>query len=75
MNRIIAKFLMLALLVTAVSGQVYAGHDNGQGKSQDHPKDPLSSVSTAPEPSAVWLFLAGTLMIAGYSRFKKAIGT
>jgi len=72
MNRIIAKFVMVALLIAAFSGHSYASHDNGQGKSQDHPKDPLSSVSVASEPSAVGLFLAGILMIAGYSRFKKA---
>jgi len=72
MNKIIAKFFVLALLITALSSHVYAGHDSGQGKSQDDPNDPLYSVSVAPEPSAIWLFLAGTLMIAGYTRFKKA---
>jgi len=70
MTRIITKFLALALLITAFSSPVYAGHDNGQGKSQDG-GDHVSSVSVAPEPSAIWLFLAGTVMIAGYGRFRK----
>jgi len=70
MNRFFGNFLKIALLTAAFSSAVYASHDNGQGKSQDHPKDPLESISVAPEPSAFWLLLTGTLMIAAYGRRK-----
>ena len=67
MNKFIRNFLKAAILTAIVSSTVHAGHDNGQGKSQD---DPLGSVSVAPEPSTFWLFLSGTLMIAAYGRYR-----
>lgn len=71
MNKIMANFMKTALLTVGLSGYVYAGHDPGQGKSQDGPKDPLASVSVAPEPSTFWLFIAGAAAIAAYKRHKK----
>ena len=64
----IKSFLKLALVTVIFTSAAYAEHDNGNGKSQDHPNDKLSSISVAPEPSAFWLFLAGTLAIAVYIR-------
>lgn len=73
MKNLIGKYLG-AVLLTASLSTAYAAHDNGQGKSQDHPKDALASVSVAPEPSTFWLFLAGSLAIALYSRRRKSMG-
>jgi hypothetical protein len=71
MNRLFGGFIKTACLAVMLSSAAHAEHDNGQGKSQDHPKDPLLSVSVAPEPSTFWLLLSGTLMIAVYVRHKK----
>ena len=71
MNKFIRNFLKAVILTAIFSSAVHAEHDNGQGKSQDHPNDPLSSVSVAPEPSTFWLLLSGTLMITVYVRHKK----
>jgi len=68
MNTKIENFLKMALVTIIFTSAAYAEHDNGQGKSQDHPNDKLSSISVAPEPSAFWLFLSGTLAIAAYIR-------
>jgi hypothetical protein len=70
MNKIITKLLQSELLTSCISSVAYAEHDNGQGRSQDQPKDPLESVSVAPEPSTYWLFLFGTLAIIAYGRLK-----
>jgi len=71
MNKIIGNFLKVTLLAAGLTGSVHAAHDNGQGNSQDG-KNPLDSVSVAPEPSTFWLFLSGALAIAAYMRRKKS---
>jgi hypothetical protein len=73
MNKIIIKLLQSALLTVCISSVAYAAHDNGQGNSQDSPKDPLASVSVAPEPSTYWLFLIGTLAIVAFNRRKQKL--
>lgn len=58
-----AMFVVLVLL----SGSVFAPHDQGQGRSQDHPvnhTDSTSSVSTAAEPVSGLLFLVGGGLVA-----------
>jgi len=73
MNKIIIKLLQSAILTACLSSVAYAGHDNGQGKSQHPGNDPLESVSVAPEPSTYWLFLSGTLAILAFNRRKKTM--
>jgi hypothetical protein len=70
MSRFIGNFLKITFLTVAFSSAVNAGHDNGLGKSQDNPNDPLHSISVAPEPSTIWLLLTGALMIAAFGRRK-----
>ena len=66
MKNLISDFFKIAILTLILSAPAYAEHDSGQGKSQD--SDKLDSVSVAPEPSAFWLLLAGTLAMAVYIR-------
>lgn len=73
MNKIIIKLLQSALLTAYLSSVAYAEHDNGQGNSQHPTKDPLESVSVAPEPSTYWLFLSGTLAIVAFNRRKQKL--
>ena len=73
MKKIIIKLLQFALLTACLSSVAYAEHDNGQGNSQDSTKDPLESVSVAPEPSTYWLFLSGTLAIVAFNRRKQKL--
>lgn len=70
MSKVIGNLLKVTFFTMVFSGAVSAGHDNGQGKSQDHPNDKLDSISVAPEPSTYWLLLTGALMIAAFGRRK-----
>ena len=71
MNTKIKNLLKIALVTVIFTSAAYAEHDNGQGKSQDGSHDKLASISVAPEPSAFWLFLTGTLAMAVYIRRDK----
>ncbi len=63
------RAIPLTILLTLGSvNSAFATHDQGQGKSQDH--DELGSLSTAPEPSTIWLFLTGTLGLVAHGRRK-----
>ena len=66
----IGKIIGATLLALTITSAAYASHDNGLGKSQDG-NDHLESVSVAPEPSTIWLFLVGSLMVAAYGFNKK----
>ncbi len=70
MNKWIYIALVTFILNLGLCNLVLADHDSGLGKSQDGQGD-LSSLSTAPEPSTVWLFLAGALGIASHIRRKE----
>jgi len=71
MKKLMGGLIKTAFLTVMLTSAASAEHDNGQGKSQDNPNDPLLSVSVAPEPSTFWLLLSGTLMITVYVRHKR----
>ncbi|UCF36935.1 MAG: hypothetical protein JSU96_19370 [Acidobacteriota bacterium] len=56
------QVLILTAVLLNLSGMVFAPHDQGQGKSQDHDQlhDAVSSVSAAPEPLTALLFAVGS---------------
>lgn len=62
--RLMVFFFFLVFL--SPYGQVWAGHDQGQGKSQ-HPEQ---DISVAPEPSGIILFSVGGVIMA-YRYWKK----
>ena len=64
----IRSALLIFLILATVQGTVFAPHDQGLGKSQDHPQDQTAvdsgSIATAPEPVSGLLFLVGSGMLA-----------
>ena len=69
----IRKITTLVLMCCCLWGTAQAGHDQGQGKSQDGPDGhELGSVAVAPEPSTLWIFLIGSLGLAIAMRQKSA---
>jgi|APSaa5957512622_1039677.scaffolds.fasta_scaffold148034_2 hypothetical protein len=59
--------VLFTLVFCYAQGSVWAGHDQGQGKSQ-HPDH---EVAVAPEPSGLLLFTVGGMIVAYRCRKKK----
>jgi hypothetical protein len=64
------NFLTLLMICCCLCGPVQAEHDSGLGKSQDGNDNELGSVSVAPEPSTLLIFLLGSLGLAAAYRQK-----
>ena len=64
-NSLVANVLVIFMVILAICGTVFAPHDNGQGRSQDHdPYKDASSISATPEPGTSLLFIAGAGLVA-----------
>ena len=60
---------LFTLVCWSASEPVWAGHDEGLGKSQD----PGPDISIAPEPSGLLLFTVGGMLVAYRCRKKKKV--